>query len=252
MTYPPTSSSSGSAPQTPPYGQPAQYGAAPQPAAAQFGQASQQYGQQQNGPQQYSQQQYAQPAYGQAAQYGQPPQGSGPYGPPMYGQPPYGQPGYGQPLYGQPGYGQLSRTARANAIAGILLLVGVIIALLACFLPNGIGSTPLLAAFENIDFVFNQIGNGVYWMIPVAPFLLALGALICLSAGVAMFSVRPRHAGAAGVGMFGSALLLAACLFLIIGSDGMVFDYLDGLNLLAMTAWIPALLGSVTGMASRT
>lgn len=253
MTYPPTSGPSGSGPQTPPYGQPAQYGAPAQPEAGQFGQAPQQYGQPQ---------QYAQPAYGQApyghpgsAQpgsqpaYGQPGCGQAPQGP--YGQPMYGQPPYGQPMYGPPGYGQLNRTAGANAIAGILLLVGVIIALLACFLPNGVGSTPLLSAFENIDFVFNQIGNGVFWMVPLAPFLLAMGALICLSAGVAMFSVRPRHAGAAGVGMFGSALLLVACVFLIIGTEGRVFDYLTGLNLLALTAWIPALLGSVTGLGSR-
>ncbi|WP_134322727.1 hypothetical protein [Cumulibacter soli] len=198
-------------------------------------------------------------------QWGQPTSGQSPYGaqptgqyipgqnqPGQYAQSPYGQPGYGQPGPIQPGYGAFTPpgTPRPNPVAGILLLIGVVVAVLACFIPNDIGDAPLISALNYLPDAIEYVDVGPQgWevlMSAAAPVILAIGALICIPAGLLMFN-RGRHGGAAATGLIGAILMLAAPVLIAIATDGQMFDSPSFLLVLVMIAWIPALIGAFVG-----
>ncbi|MFV0532773.1 MAG: hypothetical protein ACK5MR_03855 [Cumulibacter sp.] len=197
-------------------------------------------------------------------QWGQPTSGQSPYGaqptgqyihgqnpPGQYAQSPYGQPMYGQPGPIQPGYGgfDTARTGRANPVAGILLLVGALIAALACLIPDSSGNVPLVWSIELLPDVIDYLDGPDGWELlfdALWPVIIALGALICLLAGFGMFPAG-THRGAAVTGLLGALLMLAAALILVINSGGHVFEHLNFWSTMTLIAWIPALIGAFVG-----
>jgi hypothetical protein len=204
------------------------------------------YGQPANGPQ-HAQPQYSQPQYGQQHY--------------RHGAP-YGHAGY-QPGY--PGYSAVDPDppSRSNPAAGILLLIGVLAGLGACFLPydvgtvaayGGVNDLPLISAITHLPDTFEAADvtshGWRYIMWSLAIIALAVGVLICLIAGLLMFAgARRRHTGAACTALIGALIMLGTPIMMIIATDGAVFDYLDVSTILALGAWIPAMVGAFVGFS---
>lgn len=169
-----------------------------------------------------------------------------------YGQPPqpYGHPGY-QPGY--PGYSAYGPDAgddrdRANPAAGILLLIGALAGLAAVLIPvEGSNDLPIVAAFKLFDEAGETIPLSTGLMAAFSWISLALGSLLALIAGLLMFR-RSLHGGSAATGLLGALLMLASPILMYVASEGHMFDGSLQLNtILAVGAWLPALIGALIG-----
>lgn len=140
---------------------------------------------------------------------------------------------------------RLATEPRANAAAGILLIIGGLMAVLSGLIPGSGSKIPLAGAIDL--FKTGDVDSIILGAAIIVVFLCGLGAL---AAGAQMFAPK-WHAGAARTGMTLGILMLIASLALIIIVGTSIFDGAEIWPWLLLLACIPTIVGALVGFARK-
>lgn len=131
-----------------------------------------------------------------------------------------------------------------NPAAGILIIIGALMAIIAGLLPSG-GQLALRNAFDAIST--GQTDGIVFGVALIVSFLCGLGAL---AVGAQMFAAK-WHAGPARTGMTLAIVMIVCALAVVIVVGTAVFDGAGlGFWLFAL-AGIPILIGSLVALSRK-
>lgn len=175
---------------------------------------------------------------------------SGPYDGPGYDRPGYDGPAQRETYVERdrvvtPSQEQLATEPRPNILAGIMLILGGLMGVLAGLIPHGDGELPIAGAIDLF-----KTGGAEAIVLGAAILLVFICGLGALAAGAQMFAPK-WHAGAARTGMTMGILKLIASLAVVIVVGSTVFDGAGLPMWLLLLACIPTIIGALIGFARK-
>lgn len=132
-----------------------------------------------------------------------------------------------------------------NPVAGVLLIIGGLMGVLAGLIPSGGSKIPLAATIDLF-----QTGDVNAIVLGAAIILVFLAGLGALAVGAQMFAPK-WHGGPSRTGMTMGILMIIASLALIIVVGTAVFDSGAFYLWLLLLACIPTIIGALVGFARK-
>ena len=140
---------------------------------------------------------------------------------------------------------RLATEPKPNPLAGIFLIVGGLMGVLAGLIPDGGDVLPIVGTFD----LFGT-GDSTAIVLGVAILLIFLCGLGALAVGAQMFAPK-WHAGAARTGMTLGILMLLGTLAVIVVAGSDVFDGATLSTWLLLLACVPTIIGALIGFARK-
>ncbi|WP_158716376.1 hypothetical protein [Blastococcus sp. Marseille-P5729] len=144
-----------------------------------------------------------------------------------------------------PGQERLATEPKPNPLAGILLIIGGLMGVLAGVVPSGGSQIPLAGTIDAF-----QTGETNAIVLAAAIILVFLCGLGALAAGAQMFAPK-WHAGPARTGMTLGILMLIASLAVVIVAGTGVFDNAGFTTWMLLLACVPTLIGALVGFSRK-
>lgn len=146
---------------------------------------------------------------------------------------------------GAPSQERLATEPKPNPLAGILLIIGGLMGVLAGLIPSGGSQIPLAGTIDAF-----QTGETNAIVLAAAIILVFLCGLGALAAGAQMFAPK-WHAGPARTGMTLGILMLIASLAVVIVAGTGVFDNAGFTTWMLLLACVPTLIGALVGFSRK-
>lgn len=140
---------------------------------------------------------------------------------------------------------QVATVPKPNPGAGILLIIGGLMGVLAGLIPGGSGKMPIAGSIDL--FKSGETNAIILGAAIVLVFLCGLGAL---AAGAQMFAPK-WHGGPSRTGMTMGILMLIASLALIVVVGSSIFDGAELWTWLLLLACIPTIIGALIGFSRK-